>query len=187
MATTGIPTVSPYVWGSDAWDLIHAVSFLGGAPSLVTKWYLLMLRNLPCEKCRAHAAANFKRDEFNAALKSDTLIEFWFTFHNKVNRMLGKPTTMTMDDLCNKYTLRGALPVSKAVLARYARIQWLFTPAHRRHDAELGRLWVLSAHLLKLETAFPKPKMSPLEILSVLDPKTSLRSIRECLEDEPSA
>jgi hypothetical protein len=172
---------STYVWGPDAWDLIHGLSFYPGeSESTLTEIYSALLHTLPCGTCRRHARDNFDVTQFAAALKSDTLIEYWHAFHNTVNRQTKKTVVYDLDDLCMKYTLRGAKVVSLDVLARYARAQWILTPRSIFEPKKCAALWLkLIAHF-GFQVAVPKdPK--PIDVLVALDPATDLESLVESM------
>lgn len=172
---------STYVWGPDAWDLIHGLSFFpGDSESTIAEIYMAILQTLPCGKCRQHAKENFDLTQFHAALKSDTLIEFWHAFHNKVNRQTKKAVTYDLDDLCMKYALRGAKVFSADVLARYARAQWILTPRDIFEPKRLASLWLRLVDHFKFEVTVPKdPK--PIDVLVALDPSTDLESLVESM------
>ena len=168
---------STYVWGSDAWEIIHGLSFYpGDSETFLTETYIALLRTLPCGGCRLHAKDNFKLAEFTAALKSDTLVEFWHAFHDKVNQQTKKTTIFNIDDLCLKYALRGSKVVPQEVVARYARAQWILTPRSLFNAKELATLWLKLIRHFKYPVTLPASPR-PIDVLIALDPSTDLESL----------
>jgi len=90
--------MGPAVWGPYLWTTMHIVS-LGypAEPSLeeqdnAVRFYESLKTMIPCPICREHYSQNLKELPLGPAVKSrDTLINWVFTIHNKINVQLGKP------------------------------------------------------------------------------------------------
>lgn len=184
MGSTARPSVvSQNVWGPDAWDLIHALSFVN-APVVL---FVIALETLPCETCRKHAKKILK--DSKAALeehkRKDMLVDYWFHFHNKVNKRLGKSySKFVLADLCNKYALRGTKVLPLDVFARYARAQWLFTPTSIRNEELLVKFWKACIQFLKLPVVVTRSTGRALDLLHDMDPFTKISDVSMALETD---
>ena len=99
------------VWGPPAWHFIHTISF--NYPNNPTckdkkkyKNYILALgKVLPCKYCRINFCKNIKAVPLNnAALKNrDTFSRWAYKFHEHVNKMLGKNSGLSYNDVRERY------------------------------------------------------------------------------------
>ena len=113
-------TGNPNVWGPTAWFFFHtAASQYPLNPSFIwkqrTKQFIQGIPvMLPCEKCMKHATAyieSYTDDQLNEIVSSkDALFNFFYDFHNTVNKRLGKGT-MSLEDAKKLYN--GTATVSK--------------------------------------------------------------------------
>ena len=90
--------MSPSVWGPLVWTTMHIAS-IGYSPhptdaekTAAIEFYRSFALILPCPICRTHYSMHIKAMPIEEAVESrDTLIEWVFSVHNKVNIELGKP------------------------------------------------------------------------------------------------
>jgi hypothetical protein len=92
---------APNVWGPILWSLLHTIGARAGLSS--PKIYIDELRELrwlvdhlesiiPCKECRDHVQEYRRANPLPVAASAYGL---WFwTFHEEVNRRLGKPSTI---------------------------------------------------------------------------------------------
>jgi hypothetical protein len=89
--------VSPIIFGPHVWRMLHLFGFsYPHKPSEVYQKHMKeMIENLlpilPCPACAMHAAGYLKRNPVNVESR-DTLTTWLNTFHNDVNKRLGKRT-----------------------------------------------------------------------------------------------
>ena len=82
-------------WGAITWVFLHAVSYQVHSEHYqyikVSLWNHIkqLCSNLPCPECASHATQYLK--QVNVPETKEHFIQFLFTFHNVVNRKLGKP------------------------------------------------------------------------------------------------
>ena len=90
--------MSPNVWGPFLWTTMHIVSL--GYPATpsqeekdnAVRFYESLKTMIPCPICQEHYKQILEELPIAAAVKSrDTLINWVFAVHNKVNVQLGKP------------------------------------------------------------------------------------------------
>jgi hypothetical protein len=90
-------------WGPRVWRLFHLLANISDRRDVISVWRQLLRVSavtLPCDKCRAHFIA-YVRDHPILTIRDpsrttgpyvrETLKENLRTFHNDVNRRLGKP------------------------------------------------------------------------------------------------
>jgi hypothetical protein len=99
------------VWGPSTWHLLHTMSF--NYPVNPTcddknnyRDFILNLQNvLPCGKCRKNLKKNFKK--FPLLLKHmacrDSFSKYIYRLHELVNKMLGKKSGLTYEDIRERY------------------------------------------------------------------------------------
>ena len=100
-----------YVWGPPMWHFLHTMSFNYPVKPTTTqkhdyKNYILSLQHvLPCGKCRDNFKANLKKQPLNdKALKNRNSFSRWmYKMHNRVNTLLGKKTSITYEEVRNRY------------------------------------------------------------------------------------
>jgi hypothetical protein len=99
------------VWGPSTWHLLHTMSFNYPVnPSCDDKNnyrdFILNLQNvLPCGKCRKNLKKNFKK--LPLLLKHmacrDSFSKYIYRLHELVNKMLGKTSGLTYEDVRERY------------------------------------------------------------------------------------
>lgn len=106
--------MSTLCWGPWAWSLLHCISYnFPPNPNEQDKdhyhEFLLSLQHvLPCRSCRENFKKNLEDLEYN----KDTVLKnrksfsmFIYRLHNRVNKMLGKPCTLTYDQVRDRYEM----------------------------------------------------------------------------------
>ena len=90
--------MNPSKWGSQAWTFLHAVTFVypeNPTESEKKQYYdfFMSLKNvIPCVKCRKHYEKHISELPIRLHLETrDSLIDWLYKIHNKVNESLGKP------------------------------------------------------------------------------------------------
>lgn len=99
-------------WGPKVWKFIHTFinhmseDFFQREKRTVCNYLLQTVRNLPCPHCSLHAKQYTKRvTHANFKTKKD-LEEYFFTFHNNVNKRLNKVEFKREDlNIYNDYDL----------------------------------------------------------------------------------
>lgn len=102
--------MGPAVWGPIVWTTMHIMS-LGYSPmptaeekAAAIDFYTSLATIIPCPICRKHYKVHLQEMPIEPAVENrDTLIEWVFNVHNKVNEQLGKPT-ITFDEYIEKMT-----------------------------------------------------------------------------------
>lgn len=98
-------------WGNDIWNQIHTKTFLyPDNPSINDINNMISYINsipnlLPCKRCKLKTEnyiKNYKETLEEICLSKKSLINFFFIFHNYVNKRLAKPL-FSMEDLYSKY------------------------------------------------------------------------------------
>jgi len=112
------------VWGPSMWHYLHTMSFNYPIhPTCAEKEhyrdFVLNLRFvLPCGKCRTNLCKNFKRLPLTmAAMKNrETFSKYVFRLHELINKMLGKKSGLTYNEVRERYEhfrARCAEPIQK--------------------------------------------------------------------------
>jgi hypothetical protein len=99
------------IWGPAMWHYLHSMSF--NYPTHPTKqqkeeyknFVLSLQHTLPCRKCRENLEKNFKELPLKQEhLKNrDTFSKYIYDLHEVVNKMLGKKSGLTYDDVRERY------------------------------------------------------------------------------------
>ena len=95
--------MSKSVWGPATWYLLHSMvlKINDDAKSETITDLKKLIRNitsnLPCPACSAHATSHLSKMKFDSITSVEGLRRFMFHFHNTVNEMLKKPTTLTYE------------------------------------------------------------------------------------------
>lgn len=99
------------VWGPPMWHYLHTMSF--NYPMKPTtkdkkhyREFILKLEyTLPCGKCRENLKRNFKKFPLSVRhMKTrDTLSRYMFDLHELVNKMLGKKSNLTFNQIRERY------------------------------------------------------------------------------------
>jgi len=141
------------IWSIPTWLFFHTVAekindnFLKTHKAQVIGIIKEICGNLPCPDCTQHATAYCRNlSEANIKNKND-LIQFFYTFHNNVNRRLGKPNYPRRQ--LNKYK-RGRLDIifQKFIygfMKKYSRTLYagnLSQDARRRNVGRRVSAWI---------------------------------------------
>lgn len=95
--------MSKSVWGPATWYLLHSMvlKINDDAPEDVISDLKKLIRsitsNLPCPACSAHAISHLSKLKFDSIMTVEGLRRFMFHFHNSVNEMLKKSTSLTYE------------------------------------------------------------------------------------------
>ncbi len=99
------------VWGPSLWHVLHTISFNYPVdPTAEQKKYnknliLTLQKVLPCKYCRINLATNLRQLPLTAAcMKSrGTFSMYVYSLHELVNKMLGKKSGLSYDDVRERY------------------------------------------------------------------------------------
>jgi hypothetical protein len=100
-----------HVWGPAQWHVMHTLSFNyplhpTRAQQRQYRAYVLSLQHvLPCRACRDNLRRNLADWPLTAAhLRSrDSFSRYMVELHERVNRMLGKPSGLTFEEIRERY------------------------------------------------------------------------------------
>ncbi len=109
------------VWGPSLWHSLHTMSFnYPVKPSLEEKqnyykFFLSLKHVLPCKYCRLNYRKNLKAVPLTMkTMKSrDTLSKWLYNLHEEINRMLGKKSGLTYEDVKLRYEMFRARCLTK--------------------------------------------------------------------------
>jgi hypothetical protein len=115
------------VWGPSMWHVLHTISFnYPVKPSCNDKqkyreFVLNLVNVLPCGKCRENLHKNFAKLPLHMSdMKSrDTFSRYMYRLHELINRMLGKKSGLSYQDVRERYEhfrARCATPASPDVV-----------------------------------------------------------------------
>jgi len=99
------------VWGPSLWHFLHTMSFnYPIEPTKEQKKYymnfILSLKNiLPCKYCRINLTKNFKVVPLKMSSMKDreSFSRYVYTLHEHINKMLGKKSNLTYEDVRERY------------------------------------------------------------------------------------
>jgi len=89
------PTKKKMKWGEPVWLFFHTIAEKVHPESFpqirleLLKLINNICRNLPCPMCSQHAASYLDKTNMNTIQTKEQLIEFFYTFHNEVNKRKG--------------------------------------------------------------------------------------------------
>ena len=95
--------MSKSVWGPATWYLLHSMVLKinddtnSETITDLKKLIRNITSNLPCPACSSHATSHLSKMKFDSITSVEGLRRFMFHFHNTVNEMLKKPTTLTYE------------------------------------------------------------------------------------------
>jgi hypothetical protein len=95
--------MSKSVWGPATWYLLHSMvlKINDDAPTAAITDLKKLIRsitnNLPCPVCSAHATSHLNKLKFDYISTVEGLRRFMYHFHNSVNEMLKKSTSLTYE------------------------------------------------------------------------------------------
>jgi hypothetical protein len=99
------------VWGPPMWHMLHTISFnYPVKPSKDDKdnyynYFKSLIYILPCRYCRDNLKNNFKKVGLNKSVfkNRDTLSRFVYNLHEEINRMTGKKSELSYNDVRDRY------------------------------------------------------------------------------------
>ena len=101
------------VWGPSMWHTLHTISF--NYPVKPTKkeqinyykFYLSLKDILPCKYCRQNYVKNIKSVPINMKTMENraSLSKWVYELHEEINRMLGKKSNLTYEDVKLRYEM----------------------------------------------------------------------------------
>jgi hypothetical protein len=99
------------IWGPPLWHVLHTMSFnypVNPTKDQKTHYRELILNlkwTLPCGKCRANLLCNFKKlpIKFSHMKSRDTFSKYVYDLHELINKMLGKVSGLTYNDVRERY------------------------------------------------------------------------------------
>jgi hypothetical protein len=101
------------IWGPSLWHSLHAISF--NYPIKPTKedkqHYLEFFKNLrwvlPCKYCRENYVKNIKQIPLTMKTMQNraTFSRWLYDLHEEINKMLGKKSNLSFDDVRNRYEM----------------------------------------------------------------------------------
>jgi len=99
------------VWGPSLWHFLHTMSFnYPIEPTIENKKYymnfILSLKNiLPCKYCRINLNKNFKVVPLKMSSMKDreSFSRYVYNLHEHINKMLGKKSNLSYDDVRERY------------------------------------------------------------------------------------
>lgn len=99
------------VWGPSMWHFLHTMSFNYPVvpTSIEKKKYMLFIFNLkyilPCGKCRKNFVCNLQKHPLTMShMKNrETFSKYVYDIHEVVNKMLGKKSGLTYEDVKERY------------------------------------------------------------------------------------
>lgn len=135
-------------WGPPTWRLFHTLAAKVKEENFaLVKDEMIQLitrvcDNLPCPECRAHAMQNIKRANLRNIVSKELLIDFLYSFHNKVNAATGKRIYGKEElDIYDRYS---TLKVINAFIETYNKSQFnVKMMADAFHRAEMMR-WIIN-------------------------------------------
>lgn len=135
-------------WGPPTWRLFHTLAAKIRPENfhLVKADFIQLITrvcdNLPCPECRAHAMKNIQTANLRNITSKESLIDFLYTFHNKVNASTGKRIFMREElEIYNRYS---TLKVVNAFIDTYNKSQYnVRMMADAFHRSEMMK-WMIS-------------------------------------------
>ena len=99
--------MSKYVWGNAVWYCFHTLAEKlkpehESEVQIILFHFKQVCFNLPCPSCTAHATETLQKASIEKIKTRQELKQFFWEFHNLVNKRLNKPT-FTMDECDNLY------------------------------------------------------------------------------------
>jgi len=101
------------VWGPSMWHSLHTISF--NYPVKPTeedkkdyyKFFLSMKKVLPCKYCRLNYVKNLKAVPLTMKTMENrnTLSKWLYDLHEEINKMLGKKSNLTYEDVKLRYEM----------------------------------------------------------------------------------
>jgi hypothetical protein len=110
------------VWGPSLWHSLHTISFnYPVKPSITEKKnyfdFFMSLKNvLPCGYCRKNYVKNIKTIPLNMTTMKNrnTLSKWLYNLHEEINKMLGKKSNLSYEDVKLRYEMFRSRCLSKS-------------------------------------------------------------------------
>ena len=101
------------VWGPSMWHTLHTISFnYPVKPSKneqkdYLKFFMSLDKILPCRYCRENYKKNIKTVPLNSgSMQSRHTLSLWlYNLHEEINRMLGKKSNLSYEDIRIRYEM----------------------------------------------------------------------------------
>lgn len=132
------------VWGPSFWHFLHTMSF--NYPNRPTKQqkqqyydFIVNIQNvLPCKYCRQNLPNNLRKVGFNRHVFRNrcSFSTFIYKLHNEVNTMLGKPCTLSYDDVRQRYEHFRSRCLDKKTPARATRQKPALTVCKKKKSSK---------------------------------------------------
>lgn len=99
------------IWGPPMWHILHTISFnypvnpTCDQKKYYYKFYKNLVNILPCKYCRDNLANNLSKHPLTKEVfaSRDSLSRWVYQLHEIVNKMLGKKSNLTFEDVRNRY------------------------------------------------------------------------------------
>lgn len=127
-------------WGTPTWIFFHTLAehidpvFYQHNRDVIKTFIVNICNNLPCGECTTHASSYIKYNlTANNISTKENLKQFFFKFHNEVNRRTNKPL-FTNYDTYKTYTLNTAFVNFRNAMTRNNTLNRGFSDSmHRRN------------------------------------------------------
>ena len=94
-------------WGPSGWKLLHSISFSENLPSEkdYKDFFYALAFVLPCKYCRINLMKNFKSIplKLSSMKNRETFSKYIYDLHEHINKMLGKKSNLSYDDVRERY------------------------------------------------------------------------------------
>jgi hypothetical protein len=102
-----------YIWGPPMWHVLHTISFnypinpSDKQKKHYYKFYANIENILPCGKCRTNLKNNLKKNPLTMKTMAsrDTLSKWVYDLHELINKMLGKKSKLSYNDVRDRYEI----------------------------------------------------------------------------------
>jgi hypothetical protein len=147
------PTKKKMKWGEPVWFFFHTIAEKVKPESFsIIRMELLQLvtnicRNLPCPTCSEHATKYLENTNINTVKTKEQFIEFFYTFHNEVNKRKGL-AQFPRELLQEKYSKANTLNIINHFLVNLLdksySIRMIADDFHRKRLVEDIKKWLSS-------------------------------------------
>ena len=137
-------------WGPSIWYLFHTLSYKikeEEFPSICAELLdiiKIICKNLPCPSCAQHATEYMQRLNNNSIQNKDDFKQFFYTFHNYVNKRLEK-SFFSLEDLENKYGSANTLNIIKNFMQVFQyksqSFNMIANDMQRQRQIDLMKVW----------------------------------------------
>ena len=101
------------VWGPSMWHTLHTISFNNPVKPTnkdktnYMKFFLSLKNILPCKYCRINYVKNLKSVPLNLSVMKNrlSLSKWLYLLHEEINRMLGKKSNLSYEDIKIRYEM----------------------------------------------------------------------------------